>query len=245
MSNDDDKNSLRPVSFIIPAHNESKYLPATLSALKQAAENLGIEFEIIVVNDGSTDNTKEIAVAAGAITCDVNLRNIGAVRNAGAKQAANPWLIFIDADTLLPRDTLQETLFALSRGDAGGGAFVEISQNQKISFLKTLMYLSVVLVWQHMGGWAAGCYMFCQKSKFDDFGGFDEAYFAAEELFFSRALKARGRFTLVRHPVITSARKLHSYSSLQLLRFLLKPLFSGRNAFRSRVGLEVLYDDKR
>ncbi|MFT5300400.1 MAG: hypothetical protein ACI87E_002483 [Mariniblastus sp.] len=52
--------------------------------------------------------------------------------------------------------------------------------------VKRIIYLSAVVVWQVIGRWAAGCYMFCCKADFDSFGGFDEQYFAAEELFFSR-----------------------------------------------------------
>ena len=245
MTEDQNTFARQPVSFVLPAHNESGYLPQTLKALHSAAQSNQIEYEIIVVNDASTDNTRDIALASSATVIDVSLRNIGAVRNAGAQCANHPWLIFLDADTILPAETLTATLSSLASGDVGGGAFVKISREKKLPIIKLMFYWGVVIGWQYVGRWAAGCYMFCQKSHFEDFGGFDENYFAAEELFFSRALKSRGKFTLVKIPVITSARKLHSYSTAQLFRFLLRPLLAGRNALRSRVGLEVLYEDKR
>lgn len=238
-------SEFEPVSFVIPAHNETDYLPATLDSVRRAALSQNIDYEIIVVNDGSTDDTKALAIQHGAKAIDVNLRNIGAVRNAGAKVAAHPWLIFLDADTILPSETLRGTLCALRRGDVGGGAFVRIGREQRLSINKYLMYLTVVLIWQFMGRWAAGCYMYCLKTQFEDFGGFDEDYYAAEELFFSRELKARGRFTLIKAPVVTSARKLHSYSTLQLIRFLFRPMLAGRNIFRTKEGLEILYEDNR
>lgn len=52
-----------------------------------------------------------------------------------------------------------------------------------------MMYIAVVLGWQVIGGWTAGCYMYCRKELFDSLGGFDEDYFAGKELSFSRQLK--------------------------------------------------------
>ena len=234
-----------PVSFVIPAHNEEKYIAKTIMAIHSAIEEADILAEVIVVNDDSSDDTVRIAEELGARTINVSLRNIGAVRNAGAKVASNDWIVFVDADTFVPAKTLIESLDALAQGDVGGGSRVVIDEVQRLFWAKRLMYLAVVLVWQVIGGWAAGCYMYCRKDLFDSFGGFDEEYFAGEELFFSRQLMRLGRFRLVRNPVITSARKLHRYSTPQLARFILIPLLNFRSMFRSKAGLEILYDDKR
>jgi glycosyltransferase involved in cell wall biosynthesis len=230
------------VSFVVPAHNEQRYLRSTLAQLKSIAERLLADFEIIVVNDASTDATAEIAAQEGARVIDVTLRNIGAVRNAGAKEARFQWIVFVDADTIVPEKTLLGSLRALSKGAVGGGAFVALDQPNSIGWFKMGLYYLVSLTWQTMGRWAAGCYMFCRKDAFEFFGGFDEQYFAAEELFFSVELKK-----LVRFPVVTSARKFHSYSSAGLLRFVILPMtqvFRGV-PLRSRFGLELLYEDDR
>ena len=171
----------QPVSFVIPAHNEAKYLRATIHCLQVAIADLSLNAEIIVVDDASTDETAEIATAQGATVIPVQLRNIGAVRNAGAAAAKHRWLIFVDADTLVPSATIEASLRNLSRGDSGGGARVTIPNAESLFFLKRWMFYAVVLVWQIMGRWAAGCYMVCRKDLFEEFGGFDENYFAAEE----------------------------------------------------------------
>ena len=74
------------ISFIVPAHNEEAYLGATLRAIHEAARPSGKSYEIIVVNDASTDDTAPIARQAGAKVLDVNLRKISVVRNAGARE---------------------------------------------------------------------------------------------------------------------------------------------------------------
>lgn len=233
------------LSLIVPAHNEEKFLEPTLIALQRAAKHSEVDFELIVVDDDSTDATSEIARRSGAIVKQVKLRNIGAVRNAGAAIAAGRWLVFVDADTIVPPETLQATIKGLRAGLVGGGARVGLNDLDQLPWAKRMMYHLVVTGWQRMGRWAAGCYMFCDAKAFQDFGGFDEKYFAAEEFFFSRQLKRRGKFRLIAEPVITSSRKLHGYSVWQLARFLIRPIFSTKGFFRSRVGLEILYEDKR
>ena len=241
------KPTFDPVSIIVPAHNESRYIEKTLKQLNEAARQIELDYEIIVVNDDSTDDTAALAREAGAIVVDVKLRNIGAVRNAGAARASNPWLFFVDADTHVPTGVLAAAVRALKKGSVGGGAFVALDETTDIHWTKMAMYYLVCLVWQTFGRWAAGCFMFCQKSKFEDFGGFDEAYFAAEELFFSKQLKRRGKFQLIREPVVTSARKFRSYSTLALVKFALTPITTALegNPLNSRRGLAVLYEDDR
>lgn len=234
------------LSLIIPAHNEERYLGDTLTALHQSATSLSdVDYEIIVVNDDSSDATRKIAESHGARVQNVQLRNIGAVRNAGAEVALGRWIVFVDADTLVHAETLQLTVDALRDGWVGGGASVALGDLEKLPLVKRMMYHAVVTGWQRMGRWAAGCYMFCQADAFRSMGGFDERYYAAEEYFFSKSLKQAGEFGLISHPVITSSRKLHQYSAWQLARFLIRPLFSLKGLFRSKKGLEILYEDKR
>ena len=233
------------VSFVIPAHNESAYLGKTLKKLHQSATALQLNYEVIVVDDASTDDTSSIARANGARPIKVQLRNIGAVRNAGAKEARYTCLFFIDADTLVPEKTLEHALKALCNGAAGGGAHVVMDRTEDVVWTKLLLYYMVRFVWQTIGCWAAGCFMYCHRDLFEHFGGFDEEYFAAEELFFSRSVKAHGPFKIVRNPVITSSRKFHSFTTCQMIRCVFLPLVSSQGRFRSRLGLEVLYEHDR
>lgn len=54
---------------------------------------------------------------------------------------------------------------------------------------------------------AAGCFLFVRRNAFGAVGGFDEEYFASEEVHLSRALKAKGRFVVVPEAVTSSGRK--------------------------------------
>src|SRR5215813_11687292 len=91
------------LSFIVPAHNEELELPATLDAIRAAASGATQSYEIIVVNDASTDATPEIASRAGAKVIPINRRQIAAARNEGGRAAQGEYLFFIDADTRINR----------------------------------------------------------------------------------------------------------------------------------------------
>ncbi|MHC4710549.1 MAG: glycosyltransferase family 2 protein, partial [Planctomycetota bacterium] len=110
------------ISFIIPAYNEQDYLGKTLQRLTDSAEAVGEPYEIIVVADGCIDGTVEVARQHETRLLEVELRHIAAVRNAGAAVATGDLFIFVDADTLIPQETLAATVRAIRNGAAGGGA---------------------------------------------------------------------------------------------------------------------------
>src|SRR5262245_48629676 len=87
------------ISFIVPAHNEELWIGRCLDSIRSAMAALDEPYEVIVVDDASTDATARIAEQKGARTIRVAHRNISAVRNCGARAAAGEELIFVDADT--------------------------------------------------------------------------------------------------------------------------------------------------
>lgn len=98
--------SLVTVSVIIPAYNAEKFIKESIdSVLSQTFNN----FEIIVIDDGSSDNTFNIANSYGA-NVKVYMQNnagAGAARNYGAKLAKGAWLAFLDADDLWAPEKLE------------------------------------------------------------------------------------------------------------------------------------------
>ena len=230
-------------SFIIPAHNEELFLRNTLNSIKIAVEDNQLTYEIIVVNDDSTDNTPQIIDDFPAQRVDVKLRKISAVRNAGAKLARGEFLIFVDADTLLPSQTLKQVIAELNQGTQGGGAYVSV--DPPITWSQWVIIKTFSFCWLRIGNWAAGCFIYIRKDLFEQIGGFDENYYAAEELYLSRAIKSRGKFKIVSHAVLTSGRKLRMNSTWKFLKWSLPVLLAGPKAWRQKEGLDILYESKR
>src|SRR5215212_5498497 len=102
------------LSFVIPAYNEEFELGRTLASIRTAAESIGRQYEIIVVDDASTDATPRIARDAGATLVQIQRRQIAASRNAGARAAHGDILFFIDADTRISAVHIADALAALN-----------------------------------------------------------------------------------------------------------------------------------
>lgn len=226
------------VSLVIPAHNEARELPATLDALHAAARENGLAYEIVVVDDASTDRTGEIAEAAGARVLHVEHRQIAATRNAGARAARGDVLVFVDADTHVPARTLHAALDALHHGVAGGGADVRLRgtlrRRDRVAFNGASWLIRVARI-------APGCFVFCTRHTFEAIGGFDETWYAGEDVAMSRALARAGRFVLLREPVWTSARKLETFSVAEHVLLGLRFALHGRRMLRSRDKLAFWY----
>src|SRR5689334_13071045 len=114
------------ISVVVPAFNEASALPNTLAHLAVATQRLreaaGAAVEVIVVDNGSTDGTADIARASGATVVCEPVHNIARVRNTGARAARHDTLVFLDADTLVPPDLLVAITQAMADPRCIGGA---------------------------------------------------------------------------------------------------------------------------
>jgi glycosyltransferase involved in cell wall biosynthesis len=226
------------ISFIVPAHNEEVLLGRTLVRIHLAAQLLGTPYEVIVVNDASTDRTGEIARGHGARVLDVAHRQIAATRNAGARAATGDPLIFVDADTVVSSRVIRAALRALSRGAIGGGSLIRLDGPLPAYGRVIELILRVV---SPLVGLAGGCFLFCTRAAYRATGGFDEGLFATEEVAFTRRLKARGRFVILRETVTTSGRKLRAHTALGMLGVGWRLAVAGPQSVRRREGLEYWY----
>jgi glycosyltransferase involved in cell wall biosynthesis len=112
------------MSIVVPAYNEEEGIPTTLADIKAAMSLQSMEYEIIVVDDGSTDGTAEVIRQHR----DVRLvqhhtnRGYGAALKTGIRQAAHDWIAIIDADGTYPAQALPLLLADLDSFDMVVGA---------------------------------------------------------------------------------------------------------------------------
>jgi glycosyltransferase involved in cell wall biosynthesis len=228
------------LSFIVPAYNEELELPSTIAAIGEAAQ--GQQYEIIVVDDASSDATAEIARDAGAKVVSINRRQIAAARNAGAHHARGNILFFVDADTRINQKHVTGAITALEEGCSGGGARIVVEGSIPLwSRVLTKAFCAFYFA-LNLG---AGAFLFTTRKNFDAVGGFDEKLFIGEEIYFSIALRRLGRFRILGEPVITSGRKLRIYSAREIMGNSLSIILRGPRAARSREGLHIWYEGKR
>jgi rSAM/selenodomain-associated transferase 2 len=105
------------ISVVIPTFNAERTLAATLAALVPAVVE-GIVQEAILVDGGSTDDTRAIAEVAGTHLIDAP-RGRGSQLDAGASQARGDWLLFLHADTVLEPGWAEEAKSFMERVESG------------------------------------------------------------------------------------------------------------------------------
>ncbi|MCM8533198.1 MAG: glycosyltransferase [Lentisphaeraceae bacterium] len=211
--------SLPKVGIVIPAFNEEELLPKTLFSLFSALSSLSdYQFDVVVVDNNSTDKTADIALDLGAKVVFEPINQISKARNTGARSLPKAkYLFFLDADTTVNPQVIQEALLALeSEKFCGGGALVKFPKESFFVSFWTLITKTFKV--------AAGAFIFCTNEGFIGSGGYSEKIYAAEDVLFSRSLKAwarknnKGKFTiLTNNPIITSDRKFKWYSGGQIL----------------------------
>ena len=112
------------LSVIVPAHQGAGILADTLGALR-AAESPGVPWELVVVDDGSTDETAGVAArfADRVVRLDGLPKGPAAARNAGVELARGEWLLFVDADVRVRPDTLRRFWESVENHPAAAAIF--------------------------------------------------------------------------------------------------------------------------
>jgi glycosyltransferase involved in cell wall biosynthesis len=211
------------LSILIPAYNEEKYLPATLDALKAALADIA-DAEIIVVDNGSTDATREIAASFGVKIVTEHEHNIGRVRNTGAESATGDVIVFVDADTLVAPGLFENIVEAMSdKRCLGGSVAVEYETPNKRAWMRYF-----VMLFQFLGGLAKmrqGAAQFCRSEVFRELGGYDETIYVGEDVEFQwrldKVARTRGSTTVfIEEPTVrTSSRRLEKMGLARMLFF--------------------------
>ena len=189
------KSNNPELSCVIITLNEEKHLPKLLNSLKkQTFKN----FEIIVADYNSTDKTREIAKKYGCKVTAGGAPSIG--RNNGAKIAKGESLLFLDADSILPKDFLEMNLRAFKESKKGVGASpLKPLSDKKIDRLLFRLYGGWAFTISRVSPHCSGCGMFIKKQVFQKVGGFDENVVFAEDHAFARKAKAHGLTILPGH----------------------------------------------
>lgn len=186
------------ISIIIPVLNEANTIAPVISTARNA-ENV----EIIVADGGSSDGTVEIAQSLGVRVLSTAARRATQM-NAGAIAATGDILLFLHADTHLPRGYDFGVRQALAKPSSVGGAF-----ELKIDARRLCLRLVEIGVnWRsHFFQMPYGDQaIFLLSATFDKIGGFPDLPLM-EDFEFVRRLKKQGRIEIVPQPVLTSARR--------------------------------------
>lgn len=188
------------ISIIIPTFNEADQITGTIGKLDNISR--GEDFELIVSDGGSTDNTIELAKQAGAIVLRSSRKGRAAQMNAGAALAKGEILYFLHADTIPPESFFVDIKEAVAKGYPAG-CFL-LSFDHPHWFLKANCWFTQFDIDAIRFGDQS---LFVTKTAFDEAGGFSEGHIVMEDQELVKRLRRNIRFKVIKKPVITSARK--------------------------------------
>jgi len=218
------------ISIVIPTLNEELALPATLASVCDQ----GNDREIIVADGGSNDRTLAIVETAAArhegMRLVVTDRGRARQMNAGAASAGGDWLLFLHADTVLPRNALHHVA-GLPATVAAGCFRHRFSGNSPMLRALSWFHNRRFRITRVIYGDQA---MFVRRSLFFKLGGFPDT--DMEDIAFSLALRSVTRPIMLSASVTTDARKFDQMGHWRALARAVALLV------RFRVGVDVSRD---
>lgn len=125
-------------SFIVPVYNTSNYLKKCIDSLINQTYK---SFEIIIVNDGSTDNSLDIINGYKESNKNIKIINqknggLSNARNNGVKKASGEYIIFVDSDDYVEKNLLENIDSRLNNEDVFRFQVREVENNKKIEYLE-------------------------------------------------------------------------------------------------------------
>jgi glycosyltransferase involved in cell wall biosynthesis len=179
------------VSFIIPVRNDAARLAACLKSIRQNSPVAG-PIEIVVVDNGSTDGSAEVASAFGANVMPVDAGRVSELRNRGAKQATADVLAFVDADHEIVAGWVHAALDCLQMPTVGVVGALCQPPADGTWVQQGYGYLRGVLGGQHDVDWLGSGNMAVRRQTFDALGGFDTSLETCEDVDLCHRIRAQG-----------------------------------------------------
>ena len=239
------------ISIVIPAYNESEVIADTLNSVFSAASRYAGPVEVVVVDNNSSDSTGEIAKKMGAKLVFEAKNQIARARNAGAKRASGDYLVFLDADTVLSGNILDQVEANLSSGRViGGGAWAE-TDSKGMAHYAFKYGVNYLLALRNI---TVGPFLYCEREAFLRVNGFDESLYAAEEFSLASRLKEEGKkenktWRIIKyrdtHKVITSSRKFGRFGGLEMAFKNIHLLWDSGRKLRDKKECGFWYDVRK
>ncbi len=236
------------LSFVIPAYNEELYLPACLESILAQTRDLGDGVEIIVVNNASSDRTREVALSyPGVMVVDEMRKGLPWARQAGFSASTGELIANVDSDSRLTPGWVTEVLDTFAEFERRGKSLVALSgpvvyydltASQRVSV--QLFYLLAFMLYAlnryvlRAGSMVQGGNFVLRRDALASIGGFNTSIaFYGEDTDIARRLNRVGKVVFTfQLKMFSSARRLKKEGMLTIgMRYTLNYLWT---TFRKR-----------
>jgi len=171
------------LSFVVPAYNEEAYLPACLESILAQTRELGDAVEIIVVNNASTDRTREVALGyPGVRVVDEPHKGLTFARQAGFAASTGELIANVDSDSRLTPGWVKQVLTEFAKSPklvslSGPFLYYDLSRQQRVSV--RIFYAAAFLVYVtnryvlRAGSMVQGGNFVLRRDALEKIGGFN------------------------------------------------------------------------
>jgi glycosyltransferase involved in cell wall biosynthesis len=240
------------LSFVVPAYNEESYLPACLESILAQTRGLGDAVEIIVVNNASSDRTREVALGfPGVRVVDEPRKGLTFARQAGFAASSGELIANVDSDSRLTDGWVERVLASFAEDAklvslSGPFVYYDLTATQRVSV--QVFYAAAFMVYVlnryvlRAGSMVQGGNFVLRREALEQIGGFNTAIsFYGEDTDIARRLQPIGkvRFTFDL-TMFSSARRLKEEGMLTIAaRYTINYLWT---TFRKRPFTEEYVD---
>ena len=210
------------ISIIIPALNEEAYIARVLQSIRE--QNYNGAIQVIVVDGGSTDKTKEIVQNFRMRFSDFELvdadKGVSLARNRGAERAKHDIILFLDADMAMPRGFMNAMVSHIPKN----ADFVALASHRPISknlldYFFTYAFFFAIYIFRAWHPICSGSFLLTTKRNHRKIGGFDERLkIMGEDVDYGkRSIKFGARYIIwLRPQILASPRRLQEQGRLRL-----------------------------
>ena len=227
------------ITIVIPSYNEEKYIYNTLWKISRQ-RFLG-SLEVIIADGDSTDDTLKFIKKASEDFKNLSIKvikggKVGYGRNQGAKIVTTPYIIFMDADSILiEQDILMESLKYLETHE-----IISVKQKSITSEDIKSTYTYKILDWIRKImpiTFCTGCFFLISKKKFDELGGFDETLQNSEDFWLSKQIP-KSKFKILNEYIGQDNRRFKKFGYWNFIKLNLLNYINYKNIkwFKKDVG---------
>jgi GT2 family glycosyltransferase len=213
------------LSFIVPVRNDAARLRRCLESIRASASDIPIE--IIVIDNGSTDESRDVARAAGACLLELPARRVAELRNLAASHAAADVLAFVDADHEIDPDWANAALGVFEDPSvvAAGAPYSTPADGTWVQ--RTYDRFRRRQPGSHATRWLPSGNLVVRREAFERVGGFDVSLEACEDVDLCQRLRVEGRLVSA-----SALRSVHHGDPSTLKGLFLGELWRGRDNLR-------------
>lgn len=197
------------ISVIVPAFNEEGYIANCLRSLLN--QSFSKQYEVIVVDNGSTDRTKAIAKKYADRVVIEERKGVAFARNTGVDHASGDLLVFLDADSIVPRNflTLIDETFSDPKVVGATCRAKPLNPNPKgfLTFKAYNLFIKLSMLINMDKTW--GSFLAVRRNVFEKTDGFSQKRF--EDLDLVAKVRKHGKFDFIKEiHILTSSRMINS-----------------------------------